>query len=139
MPVTIGVLRECAPQETRVSLVPEVATKFAALGARVLIERGAGAPAQFPDALYKQVEWADTSSAVLDTADILLTVQPLTLAQIGALKAGACEACRSKGAARRAHHPLRDGVRAAHFARPVDGRAVFTGSDCRLQGGADRG
>ena len=80
MPVTIGVLRECAPQETRVSLVPEVATKFAALGARVLIERGAGAPAQFPDALYKQVEWADTSSAVLDTADILLTVQPLTLA-----------------------------------------------------------
>ena len=33
---------------------------------------------------YKQVEWADTSSAVLDTADILLTVQPLTLAQIGA-------------------------------------------------------
>lgn len=89
MPVTIGVLREGAPQEARVSLVPEVASKFSALGARVLIERGAGKAAHFPDALYKQVDWADTSGAVLDAADILLTVQPLTLAQIGALKPGA--------------------------------------------------
>ena len=68
MPVTIGVLRESAPQESRVSLVPEVAAKFAALGARVLIERGAGAAAHFPDALYKQVDWADSAGAVLAMA-----------------------------------------------------------------------
>jgi len=48
MPVTIGALRESTPQETRVSLVPEVAGKFAATGARILIERGAGERARLP-------------------------------------------------------------------------------------------
>jgi NAD(P) transhydrogenase subunit alpha len=89
MPVTIGGLRERAPGETRVSLVPEIADKFAALGARVLLERGAGVSAQFPDALYKKVEWADSAEAVLAAADVLLTVQPLNVTQIQALKPGA--------------------------------------------------
>lgn len=89
MPVTIGVLRESVPQERRVSLVPEVAEKFAAAGARVLIERGAGVQAQFPDTSYRKVEWADSAAAVLAQADILLAVQPLSLAQIAALKPGA--------------------------------------------------
>jgi NAD(P) transhydrogenase subunit alpha len=89
MPVTIGGLRERAPGETRVSLVPEIADKFAVLGARVLLERGAGVSAQFPDALYNKVEWADSAEAVLAAADVLLTVQPLEVAQIQALKPGA--------------------------------------------------
>src|ERR1700728_2636613 len=89
MPVTIGGLRERAPGETRVSLVPEIADKFAALGARVLLDRGAGVSAQFPDALYKKVEWADSAEAVLAAADVLLTVQPLSVAQSQALKPGA--------------------------------------------------
>jgi NAD(P) transhydrogenase subunit alpha len=89
MPVTIGGLRERAPGETRVSLVPEIADKFVAAGARVLLERGAGVSAQFPDALYKTVEWADSAEAVLAAADVLLTVQPLSVAQIQALKPGA--------------------------------------------------
>ena len=49
MSVTIGALLERAPQETRVSLVPEVADKLARDGARVLLERGAGERARFPD------------------------------------------------------------------------------------------
>jgi len=89
MPVTIGALRERVPGETRVSLVPEIADKFAAAGARVLIERGAGTSAQFPDALYKKVDWADSAQSVLTSADILLTVQPLSTAQIQNLKPGA--------------------------------------------------
>jgi NAD/NADP transhydrogenase alpha subunit len=89
MPVTIGGLRERTPGETRVSLVPEIADKFATLGARVLLERGAGVSAQFPDALYKKVEWADSQEAVLAAADVLLTVQPLSVAQIQLLKPGA--------------------------------------------------
>jgi NAD(P) transhydrogenase subunit alpha len=89
MPVTIGGLRERTPGETRVSLVPEIADKLAALGARVLLERGAGVSAQFPDALYKNVEWADSPEAVLAAADVLLTVQPLSVAQIQLLKPGA--------------------------------------------------
>jgi H+-translocating NAD(P) transhydrogenase subunit alpha len=89
MPVTIGALRESAPQETRVSLTPEIADKFAKEGARVLLERGAGERARFPDAAYKNVTWADSAAAVLAGADVLLTVQPLSVAQIGQLKAGA--------------------------------------------------
>jgi NAD(P) transhydrogenase subunit alpha len=89
MPVTIGALRERVPGETRVSLVPEIADKFAAAGARVLIERGAGITAQFPDALYKKVEWADSEHGVLSSADILLAVQPLSVQQIQSLKSGA--------------------------------------------------
>jgi NAD(P) transhydrogenase subunit alpha len=88
MPVTIGALRESAPQETRVSLVPEVADKFAQTGARVLIEKGAGTRAQFPDSAYRNVTWADSAAAVLEQAAIVLTVQPLSVDQITHLKPG---------------------------------------------------
>jgi len=89
MAVTIGALVERASGETRVSLVPEVADKLVAARARVLLERGAGTAAQFPDAGFKTVEWADTAAAVLAQADVLLTVQPPTLETIGRLRAGA--------------------------------------------------
>ena len=89
MPVTIGALRESAPQETRVSLVPEIAEKLAKEGARVLLERGAGERASFPDALYKSVAWAESAAQVLAESDVLLTVQPLSLEQIQQLKPGA--------------------------------------------------
>ncbi len=89
MPVTIGVLREGTPGETRVSVVPEIAEKLATAGARVLVERGAGVSAQFPDSGYKKVEWAEGAQAVLAAADVLLTVQPLSVQQIQALKSGA--------------------------------------------------
>jgi proton-translocating NAD(P)+ transhydrogenase subunit alpha len=88
MSVTISVLAERAPGEARVSLVPEVADKLAGAGARVLIERGAGIHAQFPDALYKRVEWAADASAALAAAEVLLTVQPPTVEVISALRAG---------------------------------------------------
>ncbi|MGA2024723.1 MAG: NAD(P) transhydrogenase subunit alpha [Steroidobacteraceae bacterium] len=89
MPVTVGALRESAPGETRVSLVPEIADKLSAAGVRVLLERGAGISAEFPDSAYKRVEWAESAAAVLAAADVLLTVQPLTLGQIQDLKTGA--------------------------------------------------
>jgi len=89
MSVTIGALRESAPQETRVALVPEVADKFVKEGARILLERGAGERARFPDSLYKSVAWADSAAQVLASADVLLTVQPLDLEQIAQLRASA--------------------------------------------------
>jgi H+-translocating NAD(P) transhydrogenase subunit alpha len=89
MPITIGALKEGAPGETRVALVPEVVDKFTGTGARVLLEAGAGARAQFPDALYKKGEWVNSQAAILSQADVLLTVAPLTLEQIAQLKPGA--------------------------------------------------
>ena len=89
MSVTIGVLRESAPNETRVALVPEVADKLARDGARVVMERGAGERARFPDSLFKSVVWADGAQSVLAGSGVILTVQPLTVGQIGELKPSA--------------------------------------------------
>jgi NAD(P) transhydrogenase subunit alpha len=89
MPVTIGVLKETARGENRVAIVPEVASKLAAAGARVLVERGAGAAARFPDALYKDAAFADSSDAVIAAADLLFVVQPPEAALAAKLKAGA--------------------------------------------------
>jgi NAD(P) transhydrogenase subunit alpha len=74
MTVTLGVLKETSPGENRVALIPEVATKLKAAGARVVVERGAGVTAQFPDEVFKDVEFVDSAQAVLSQADVLLTV-----------------------------------------------------------------
>jgi len=89
MPVTIGALKETAPSEMRVALVPEVAGKFAAAGATVILERGAGLNAQYPDALYKNVEFVDSADAVLSRADVLLKVQPPTQHELATLRQSA--------------------------------------------------
>ncbi len=89
MPVTLGALRERAPGETRVSLVPEIVTKFTRAGARVVMERGAGEGSNFPDRLYEGVEWADAAPQVLAQVDVLLAVQPPTIEQIEAVKPSA--------------------------------------------------
>jgi NAD(P) transhydrogenase subunit alpha len=89
MPVTLGALRERAIGETRVSLVPEIVTKFTRAGARVVMERGAGERSNFPDRLYEGVEWADAAPQVLEGVDVLLAVQPPTIEQIEALRPSA--------------------------------------------------
>lgn len=88
MPVVVGVLKEAAGSESRVALVPEIAGKLKALGARVLVERGAGSAANFPDAAYGDVELGD-AAGILAAADILLCVQPPSIATVNALKEGA--------------------------------------------------
>jgi H+-translocating NAD(P) transhydrogenase subunit alpha len=88
MPVVVGVLAETAAKETRVALVPEIAAKLKGTGVRVLMERGAGAKAHFPDALYTDAEFSDAAT-ILSTADVLLKVQPPSLQEVAALKKGA--------------------------------------------------
>ena len=147
MPVTIGVLKETVRGENRVAIVPEVATRLAGAGARVLIERGAGAAARFPDAQYKDATLADGADAVLAAADLLFTVQPPDAALVAKLKPGAAvagflaphnQAALVRALKDAAHHQLRHGAGAAHLARAVDGCAVLAGGGRRLQGRADR-
>ena len=88
MAVIIGILRETAANETRVAVVPEIATKLKALGARVLIERGAGVAAHFPDAAYADAEISDAAT-ILKSANVLLTVQPPSIAEVNSLNEGA--------------------------------------------------
>src|SRR5580692_7829250 len=88
MSVVVGVLAETAAKETRVAVVPEIAAKLKAAGARVLMERGAGNSAHFPDPLYADVEFSDAAT-ILSSADVLLKVQPPSLDEVAALKKGA--------------------------------------------------
>ena len=88
MAVVVGALAETAASESRVAVVPEIATKLKAAGARVLIERGAGVQSHFPDAAYADAELTDAAT-ILKSADVLLKVQPPTLAEVAALKKGA--------------------------------------------------
>jgi len=87
MPTSIAVLRETQPSERRVALTPEVAKKLKSRGASLVAEHGAGEPASFPNAAYKDVEFADAAE-VASRADVLLVVQPPTLQTIGRLKSG---------------------------------------------------
>jgi NAD(P) transhydrogenase subunit alpha len=88
MPITLGVPRETVPGEARVALVPELAQKYAGLGARILFERGAGTAAQFPDLLYKNVELTDAAQLYAQS-DVVLKVQPPSLAEVAAVRTGA--------------------------------------------------
>jgi H+-translocating NAD(P) transhydrogenase subunit alpha len=88
MPVVVGVLRETQPTETRVAVVPEIAAKLRAAGVRLIVERGAGMAAHFPDELYADTEFGD-AAAILASADVLLKVQPPSLEEVNALKKGA--------------------------------------------------
>ena len=88
MSVVVGVLKETAANETRVALIPEVATKLKGLGATVRIERGAGIAAHFADQAYGDAELGD-AAAILASADVLLCVQPPAIDVVNRLKEGA--------------------------------------------------
>jgi len=50
----IGVVRETAPGERRVALVPETVGRLAKSGNEVVVERGAGEASSFPDRMYTE-------------------------------------------------------------------------------------
>ncbi len=86
----IAVLRERADGETRVALTPETAKKFAALGASVAVESGAGLSASIADADYAAagVHIGDAASVVAG-ADIVMGVQGPDAALLSGAKPGA--------------------------------------------------
>lgn len=74
---TVGVVREQAPGERRVSLVPEVIGRLTSLGVEVLVASRAGAEAGFPDAAYEKAGARVVPPAELaDRADVLTCVGP---------------------------------------------------------------
>ncbi|GAB2660200.1 NAD(P) transhydrogenase subunit alpha [Arenimonas aestuarii] len=89
MAACIVFIRETAPGERRVALTPETTRKLSGLGVRVLIERGAGEPAFFPDAAYAGAEFSDDADAALAQADVLVCVQPPANQRLARLKPGA--------------------------------------------------
>ncbi|KWV95317.1 NAD(P) transhydrogenase subunit alpha [Erythrobacter sp. AP23] len=90
MALRIAVLKERAPGEDRVALTPETAKKFAALGATVAVEEGAGLGAAITDEAYRDAgaEVGPAAVAVKD-ADIVLGVQAPDVAALSGAKQGA--------------------------------------------------
>ncbi len=88
MPITIAALRETAEGERRVAVTPETAKKYAARGVKVMLERGAGERAGFPDAAYADTEFAD-AAGVVAAADVLFCVQSPAEDRIAAMRSGA--------------------------------------------------
>jgi proton-translocating NAD(P)+ transhydrogenase subunit alpha len=72
--VKIGVVREAAPGEHRVAIVPEAVPRLARLGAETLVVRGAGAGAWHADAEYEQAGAAVVDEQAVYGCDVLLTV-----------------------------------------------------------------
>ena len=89
MPVTIGIVTETVPGETRVALVPEVLRKYQKAGVRIAMQSGAGTRAGLPDTEYQDAAIESDATAVLSKSDVLLKVQPPSLDEVRALKPGA--------------------------------------------------
>jgi len=88
MPYTIGVPKETAAGERLVALVPEVVARLVKAGATVVVERGAGASAYYPDADYEKVGATLGSREDAFGADILVKVQPPSNDEIPLMKQG---------------------------------------------------
>ncbi len=86
----LGVLKEGAAGERRVSATPETVKKFIALGATVAAEAGAGETASIGDQAYADAgATIGTRAEVIDGADILLGVQGPDPESLAGLKPGA--------------------------------------------------
>lgn len=93
--ITIGVPKESYPGERRVAITPQNVALLLKKGfSRILIERGAGAEAQFTDEAYEQAgaKLGDRRS-VFSEADILLKVRSLSIegaeSEVDAIREGA--------------------------------------------------
>ncbi|HET9276425.1 MAG TPA: NAD(P) transhydrogenase subunit alpha [Gemmatimonadales bacterium] len=73
----IGILRETAPHERRVALVPQAVQRLAGQGHEIALEAGAGVPAAFPDEAYRSVgaTISGDRGGILSGVDVLLSVQ----------------------------------------------------------------
>jgi len=73
----IGVPREIKEQEYRVALLPSAAYQLTKRGHTVVVERGAGMGAGFPDLEYEHAgaKFVDSHAAVFDQADLVVKVK----------------------------------------------------------------
>jgi len=85
----VGVPKETAALERRVSVVPETIAKFGA-GVKVVVEKGAGENAGFPDSDYTSAgaTIAPDQRSLYAQADIVLKVLPPTPDEAGLVKEG---------------------------------------------------
>jgi NAD(P) transhydrogenase subunit alpha len=76
-PLKVGIPKETYPGECRVAATPDTAKMLQKMGFHVLVERGAGAAANFPDEAYQQVgcELISDTAVLWESADIVIKVR----------------------------------------------------------------
>lgn len=86
----IGVPKEIKTQEYRVALLPSGAYQLIKRGHTVVVERGAGAGAGYPDAEYERAgaKLVDKHEAVFAQADLIIKVKEPLSAEYGLLRPG---------------------------------------------------
>lgn len=75
--LTVGIPKEIYPGECRVAATPETAKRLQKMGFEVLVERGAGAAANFPDEAYQAAgcQLIETAELLWQTVDVVLKVR----------------------------------------------------------------
>ena len=82
----VGVPKETFPQERRVSVSPEGAEKLKKMGYDVVVEKDAGAEAQFPNTQYENTGAKIAEKKDVYNADILLKVRPPSIEETKEMK-----------------------------------------------------
>src|SRR5215469_6607576 len=87
----IGVLRETAPGEARVALVPDVVQRLTKAGHQISLERGAGLAAGFTDADYEKAgaRVLGSRAEALTGAELQARVRRPTAAELAEVPEGA--------------------------------------------------
>lgn len=85
----IFVPRESKAGESRVAIVPDVVSKLTRAGFSISVEAGAGAHALADDQALQAAGAVIASVSDISTADVILSVNPLTTKQFDLLKKGA--------------------------------------------------
>lgn len=85
--ITIGIPKERYYSERRIVIVPSAAAMLVESGNRVLIERGAGVDANFPDVLYSEAgaEIVDNKEEVFK-CDVVVKIVPPSLAELSMMR-----------------------------------------------------
>ena len=89
--IKIAVPAETDKVETRVAATPETVKRFAAFGAEIAVQAGAGVKSRIPDAEYEAAgaKILKTAASVLKNADIVLKVRRPEGGELKSMKKGA--------------------------------------------------
>lgn len=86
--IIIGALRESMAGEQRIAMTPDVAKRYQALGAQLLLEKDIGASTFLADNAFPLDNFVASGREVLQQADIVLKVQPPSADELAAMKEG---------------------------------------------------
>ncbi len=88
MPLKLGIPRETANGERRVSMDPAVLSQLTKLGIKVFIQKGAGDSAFFDDASYKEAIIVEDIKELSEISDVIWHVQAPSAEEVNLMREG---------------------------------------------------